>query len=47
MSAGCDYDWRKDWMLIGSDVSALFPSLTRDNTAEAVMRQARKADISW
>ena len=34
-----DYDWRQDWMLIGSDISALFPSLTKDRTAKAVRRQ--------
>ena len=34
-------------MLIGSDVSALFPSLTRNNTAAAVRRQTEKADIRW
>ena len=34
-------------MLIGSDVSALFPSLTRDRTAKAVRRQTEKAGIQW
>ena len=43
LSEGLDYDWRKDWMLIGSDVSALFPSLTRDRTAKAVRRQTEKS----
>ena len=34
-------------MLLGSDVTALFPSLTRDRTAAAVYRQAKKSPIVW
>ena len=34
-------DWRKDYMLLGSDVVALFPSLSKERTAAAVYRQAK------
>ena len=30
---GTDWDWRDDWMLVGSDVVSLFPSLTAETTA--------------
>ena len=31
-----NWDWRDEWILIGSDVVSLFPSLTADRTAKAV-----------
>ena len=42
-----DYDWRKEWQLIGSDVVSLFPSLSADRTALAVRKQAEKSPIKW
>ena len=42
-----DWDWRDDWMLIGSDVVSLFPSLTAENTAKIVRNQVRKSPIEW
>ena len=44
---GADYDWRKEWQLIGSDVVSLFPSLSADRTALAVRKQAEKSPIRW
>ena len=40
---GIDYDWRRDFMVIGSDVTALFPSLS----AQAVRNQVRKSKMKW
>ena len=40
-------DWREKYMLLGSDVCALFPSLSKDKTAKAVRNQASKIDIKW
>ena len=34
-------------MLLGSDVCALFPSLSKEKTAKAVRNQASKIDIKW
>ena len=42
-----DYDWRNNWMVMGSDVKSLFPSLTKEKTAKAVRAQAEKNDIKW
>ena len=42
-----NWDWREDWMLIGSDVVSLFPSLKAENTAKIVRNQVRKSPISW
>ena len=44
---GVDYDWREEYMVLGSDVKSLFPSMTRDNTAKAVRKQAEKSNIKW
>jgi len=41
------YDWRQKYMLIGSDVTALFPSLSKERTAAAVYRQAKKTKMNW
>ena len=42
------WDWRQDYILLGSDVSALFPSLFAKNTAKAVMNQILKnLDGKW
>ena len=29
-----NWDWRSEWILIGSDVVSLFPSLSAENTAK-------------
>ena len=42
-----NWDWRDEWILIGSDVVSLFPSLTADRTAKAVRSQAEKIEIKW
>ena len=42
-----NWDLRKDWMLIGSEVASLFPSLKAENTAKIVRNQVRKSLISW
>ena len=42
-----NYDWRDKYMLIGSDVTALFPSLSKERTAAAVYRQAKKTNLKW
>ena len=42
-----DNDWRDDWMLLGTDVKALFPSLSKERTSKAVRNQARKIPIKW
>ena len=41
------WDWRQDYVLLGSDVSALFPSLSAENTAKAVKNQILKSKIEW
>ena len=33
------WDWRDEFMILGSDVSALFPSLSAVNTARSVRSQ--------
>ena len=40
-------DWRKDYVLIGSDVVSLFPSLTAENTVRAVKNQILKREITY
>ena len=44
---GIDYDWRDEKMLIGSDVVALFPSLSKANTIKAVKSQLSKSKVEW
>ena len=41
------WDWRHEFILLGSDVSALFPSLSASNTAKAVKSQILKSNIKW
>ena len=41
------WDWKKEWMLLGSNVVSLFPSLSAQNTARIVREQLRKCPISW
>ena len=44
---GEHFDWREEKRLIGSDVVSMFPSLSKENTALAVRRQAQKSPIIW
>ena len=44
-SKGNEWDWREHWTLIGSDVISLFPSLTAENTAQAVKSQVLKSNM--
>ena len=38
-----DWDWREEWMLLGSDVVSLFPSMSAKNTARILKEQIRKS----
>ena len=42
-----DWDWRDEFILLGTDVTALFPSLTAENTARSVKNQIKKSNIVW
>ena len=42
-----NWDWRKEMSLIGTDVVALFPSLSAERTVKSVRRQAEKSEIIW
>ena len=42
-----EWDWRAEYILLGSDVTALFPSLSASNTAKSVRRQIEKSKIEW
>ena len=37
----------QDWILLGSDVKSLFPSLSAELTGKAVKRQFKKSTIIW
>ena len=39
LEKGEEYDWRKEYMLLGSDVQALFPSLSAEKTSKALRAQ--------
>ena len=41
------YDWRKDYVLLGTDVVSLFPSMSAEKTGEAIRKQVEKSKISW
>ena len=41
------YDWRKENILLGTDVVSLFPSLSAEKTGEALRRQVEKSSIVW
>ena len=41
------YDWRREYILLGTDVVSLFPSLSAERTGEAVRRQVEKSSIIW
>ena len=42
-----NWDWQDDMMLLGSDVVALFPSLSATNTSKIVRKQVTKSPIVW
>jgi len=44
---GESWDWRNDYVLLGSDVKALFPSLSADNTSRIIRKQAEKIQMNW
>ena len=41
------WDCREEWTLIGSDIVALFQSLSAELTSKCVRRQAEKSEIEW
>ena len=42
-----NWRWYKDYIILGSDVCSLFPSLTADRTSKAVRNQIEKSKIEW
>ena len=42
-----DYDWRDEYILVGTDVISLFPSLSSERTGKAVREQVRKSKMKW
>jgi len=42
---GCN--WRDEYIILGTDVTALFPSLSAGNTAKCVRNQIEKSTIEW
>ena len=41
------YDWREHFLLLGTDVVSLFPSLSAEKTGYAVRKQVEKSEIIW
>ena len=42
-----NYDWRDQFILLGTDVKALFPSMSAERTGRAVRDQVEKSLIIW
>ena len=42
-----NWDWRDYYVLLGSDVVSMFPSLEPNMTAEAIRAQIEKSRVSW
>ena len=42
-----NYDWRDKFILLGTDVKALFPSLSAEGASKAVREQVLKSEIVW
>ena len=42
-----NYDWRDKFILLGTDVKALFPSLSAEGASKAVREQVLKSKIVW
>ena len=41
------YEWREEFLLLGTDVVSLFPSLSAERTGLAVRRQVEKSEVVW
>ena len=42
-----NFDWREDYILLGTDVVSLFPSLSPERTGRAVRLQVEKSLLEW
>ena len=42
-----NYDWRDEYILLGTDVKALFPSMSAERSGKAVRKQVEKSQIVW
>ena len=42
-----EWDWRDHYVLLGTDVTSLFPSLSAKNTGRAVKNQIMKSKMKW
>ena len=42
-----NWEWREKYLLLGSDVESLFPSLCAKGTARIIREQATKSNIIW
>ena len=42
-----DYDWRMEYVLLGTDVVGLFPIMSADWRGEALRRQLEASKITW
>ena len=42
-----EYDWTSDYILLGSDVRALFPSLSAKRTGISVRKHFMKSRVKW
>ena len=42
-----EWDWRDHFMILGTDVISLFPSLSPDNSAECIRKQVELSNIKW
>jgi len=42
-----EYNWQSEYMLLGTDVKSLFPSLSANLTGKAVRKQISKSPIHW
>ena len=42
-----EWNWNDDYIILGSDVCSLFPSLSAERTSMAVRKQIEKSKISW
>ena len=42
-----NYDWRDEYVLLGTDVISLFPSMSAERTGEAIRKQVERSSIKW
>ena len=47
VSDDIEYSWESEYMLLGTDVKALFPSLSAKKTGQSVRKQFSKSKIQW